>query len=50
MEMTVNVSWRDKKALQITDNQHHMAVDVGTLAMLSMVNALPLGLKVGEIE
>lgn len=50
MEMTVKVSWRDQNALQITDHQHHMAVDVGTLAMVSMVNAFPLGLKVEEIE
>lgn len=36
--------------LQITDGQHHVAVDMGTLAMVSVVNVLPLGLQVEEIE
>lgn len=36
--------------LQITDGQHHVAVGVGTMAMISVVNALPLGLQVEEME
>lgn len=49
LEMTKCLG-KTRMPLQITDCQHHMAVDVGTLAMVSMVNVLPLGLKVEEIE